>query len=75
MGGQIEHEVLEGWVLQQLGLGQRRLAAGTVLAALETAVQVQHHITEHVAQQQEAQEVVAEELQIRWFYPYNKKNQ
>lgn len=65
VGGQVEHQVLEGRVLQELGLGQRRLAAGTVLAALEAAVQLQHHVAEHVAEEQEAQEVVAEELEVR----------
>lgn len=65
MGGQVEDEVLQRRVLEQLRLGQGRLAAGTVLAAAEAAVQVQHHVAEHIAEEEQAQEVVAEELEVR----------
>lgn len=64
VGGQVEHQVLQGWVLEEFGLGQGRLAPGAVLAAPEGAVEVEHHVAEHVAQQQQAQEVVAEELEV-----------
>lgn len=64
VGGQVEHQVLERRVLQELGLGQGRLATGTVLAAPEAAVEVEHHVAEHVAQQEQSQKVVAEELEI-----------
>lgn len=56
--------MLERRVFQEFRFGHGWLAARSVLAALEIAVQVEHHITEDVAEQDEAEEVVTEELEI-----------
>lgn len=62
-GGQIEHQVMEGGVLEDLRVRQRRMASRPLLARSERAMQIQYHVAEHVAHQQQPQEIVAEELQ------------
>jgi len=57
--------VLQGGVVKEVALGQGRLAQRPALRVLERAVQVQHHVAEHVPQQQHPQEIVPEELDER----------
>lgn len=66
--GQVEHQVVEDRVLEDLGVRQRRVTARSLLAVPEGAVHVQHHVAEHVAHQQQPQEIVAEELQHAGLY-------
>lgn len=53
-GGQVEHQVVEGRVLEDLGVRQGRMAAGPLLSTPERPVQIQHHVAEHVAHQQQS---------------------
>lgn len=66
--GQIEHQVMKGGMLEDLRVRQRRMATRPLLTAPERAVQIQHHVAEHVAHQQQPQEVVTEELQYAGLY-------
>lgn len=68
MCSEVQHQVLQRRVLQQFGFGEGWLAAGTVLAASESSVQVQHHVAEHVTEKQQPKEVVSEELKVRRIY-------
>ena len=61
-GSELQYQMMKRWVLQHLRLRQGRMTARPLLPASERAVQMQHHVAEHVAQQQQPQEVVAEEL-------------
>lgn len=61
-GGQIEHQVMEGGMLEDLRVRQRRMTTRPLLTTPERSVQIQHHVAEHVAHQQQPQEVVTEEL-------------
>ncbi len=59
---------LERRLQQQLGLGQRRLAARLQRRpVLEGAVQPQRHAAEHEAQHQQPQKVVAQKRHVRRF--------
>lgn len=62
-GGQIEHQVMKRGVLEHLGVRQGRMAARPLLTTPERTVQIQHHVAEHVAHQQQSQEIVPEKLQ------------
>lgn len=55
-------------MLEDLRVRQRRMATRPLLTAPERAVQVQHHVAEHVAHQQQPQKVITEELQHTGFY-------
>ena len=60
---------LERRLQQQLGLGQRRLAARLQRRpVLEGAVQPQRHAAEHEAQHQQPQKVVAQKRHVRRFW-------
>lgn len=67
-GGQVKHQVMEGGMLEDFRVRQRRMATRPLLAAPERTVQVQHHVAEHVAHQQQPQEIVTEELQHAGLY-------
>lgn len=65
VGGEIENQVVQGHVLQEFGFGKRRLTSRTVLAAAEGAMQMEDDVAEHVTEEKETEEVVAEELKVR----------
>lgn len=67
-GGQVEHQVMEDRMLQDLRFRQTRVTARSLLPAPERTVHVEHHVAEHVAHQQQPQEIVAEELQHAGLY-------
>lgn len=65
VGGEVENQVVQGHVLQEFGFGKWRLTSRTVLAAAEGAMQMEDHVAEHVTEEKETEEVVAEELKVR----------
>lgn len=53
-GGQIEHQVMKSGMLEDLRVRQRWMATGPLLSTPERPVQIQHHVAEHVAHQQQS---------------------
>lgn len=53
-GGQVEHQMMKGRMFEYLGVRQRRMAAGPLLSTPERPMEIQHHVAEHVANQQQA---------------------
>lgn len=51
-GGQVEHQVVEAGMLEDVR--QRWMATGPLLSTPERPVQIQHHVAEHVAHQQQS---------------------
>lgn len=64
-GGQLQHDVRQGGMLEQLGGGQRWFAAWPLVATAKGMMGAQHNVAEHEAQYQRAQEVVTEKLHVR----------
>jgi len=65
--GQIEYQVVQSGMLEDVLVRQGRMATWPLLVAPKRTVQVQHHVAEYVAHQQQPQEVVTEELQHTGF--------
>lgn len=61
MSGQVPDDVAQGGLFEQLGFGHGGAAAREMRAHAEQPVHAQHHFAEHVAQNENAQEIVAHE--------------
>ncbi|CAD1479922.1 unnamed protein product [Heterotrigona itama] len=46
-GGQIEHQMMKGGMLEDLRVRQRWMTTGPLLSTPERPVQIQHHVAEH----------------------------
>ena len=53
-GGQVEHQMMKGGMLEDLCVRQRWMTTGPLLSTPERPVQIQHHVAEHVAHQQQS---------------------